>query len=48
LKKFRRLEKNTIRTVDGWTGLLQDVCAPADEVDLFHKRIRDPAGGVIQ
>jgi hypothetical protein len=47
LKKFRRLEKNAIKTVDGWSGLLQDVCAPADEVDQFNKRVRDPAGGVI-
>jgi len=46
-KKFRRLEKNGIKTVDGWTGLMEDVCAPADEVDLFNKRIRDPAGGVL-
>ena len=48
LKQFRRLEKDGIKTVDGWAGLLQDVCAPADEVDLFNKRIRDPAGGVIK
>ncbi len=47
LKKFRRLEKDTIKTVEGWTGPLQDVCAPPDEVDLFDKRIRDPASGVI-
>jgi hypothetical protein len=46
-KKFRRLEKNGIKTVDGWTGLMEDLCAPADEVDLFNKRIRDPAGGVV-
>jgi hypothetical protein len=46
-KKFRRLGKDAIKTVDGWTGLMEDVCAPADEVDLFNKRIRDPAGGVI-
>ncbi len=48
LKKFRKLQKDGIKTVDGWAGLLQDVCAPADEVDLFNKRVRDPAGGVIR
>jgi len=47
-KRFRRLEKGTIKTVDGWTGLLEDACAPADEVDTFNKRVRDPAGGVVR
>ncbi|MBV8902223.1 MAG: hypothetical protein JOZ22_01185 [Acidobacteriia bacterium] len=46
-KKFRLLEKGTIKTVDGWTGLMEDICAPADEVDQFNKRVRDPAGGVV-
>ena len=32
--------------VDGWTGLMEDVCAPADEIDVFNKLVRDPAGGV--
>jgi hypothetical protein len=45
-KRFRRLEKGAIKTVDGWTGLMEDVCAPADEVDIFNKLVRDPAGGV--
>jgi hypothetical protein len=45
-KRFRRLEKGGIKTVDGWTGLMEDVCAPADEVDTFNKLVRDPAGGV--
>jgi hypothetical protein len=44
--EFRKLEKDSIKTVDGWTGLLEDVCAPADEVDIFDKLVRDPAGGV--
>ena len=47
LKKFRKLDKNTIKSIDGWAGMLEDACAPADEVDLFNKRVRDPAGGVI-
>ena len=47
-KKFRKLEtKLGIKTVDGWGGLMEDVCAPADEVDNFNKRVRDPAGGII-
>jgi hypothetical protein len=46
-KRFRKLPKDAIKTVDGWTGLMEDLCAPADEVDLFNKRVRDPAGGVI-
>jgi hypothetical protein len=26
---------------------MEDLCAPADEVEQFNKRVRDPAGGVI-
>jgi hypothetical protein len=47
LKRFRLLPKNGIKTVDGWTGVMEDLCAPADEVESFNKRVRDPAGGVI-
>ena len=46
-KKFRKLAKAGIKTVDGWTGLLEDICAPADDIDIFIKKIRDPAGGVV-
>jgi hypothetical protein len=46
-KKFRLLPKDGIKTIDGWTGIMEDLCAPADEVDQFNKRVRDPAGGVI-
>lgn len=47
-KKFRKLDtKNGIKTADGWGGLMEDLCAPADEVDQFDRRVRDPAGGVI-
>jgi hypothetical protein len=46
-KRFRLLPKNGIKTVDGWTGLMEDLCAPADEVESFNKRVRDPAGGVL-
>ena len=38
-KRFHRIEPNTIKTVDGFTGMLEDVCAPADEVDKFIKNI---------
>ena len=48
IKKFRRIEKGTIKSVEGWAGLLEDICAPADEVDQFNRRVRDPAGGVIR
>jgi len=47
-KKFRKLNtKDGIKTADGWGGLMEDLCAPADEVEQFNKRVRDPAGGVI-
>jgi hypothetical protein len=45
-KKFRKVDPSVVKTIDGWTGLIEDVCAPADEVDQFDKRVRDPAGGV--
>ena len=46
LKRFSRLDtKNGIKPrIDGG-GLVEDLRAPADEVDLFNKRVRDPAGG---
>jgi len=47
LKRFRLLPKNGIKTIDGWGGLMEDLCAPADEVESFNKRVRDPAGGVV-
>jgi len=46
-KKFRKLTKEGIKTVDGWAGILEDICAPADDVEEFNRRIRDPAGGVV-
>ncbi len=33
--------------VEGWPGLMEEYCAPWDEVDTFNRRVRDPAGGVI-
>ncbi|MEQ1948846.1 MAG: hypothetical protein ABL995_16770 [Bryobacteraceae bacterium] len=45
LKKFRLIEKP--KTLEGWQGLMEDICAPIEDVDQFNKRIRDPAGGVV-
>lgn len=42
-KRFKLFPKDFIKTADGWTGLLEDLCAPADEFD-FNRTIRDPAG----
>jgi len=45
-KTFRRMAKDEV-TYYGWlgfSGLLEGICAPADEVDNFNKRVRDPAG----
>jgi hypothetical protein len=38
------LEKDAIKTIDGFAGIMEDICAPADEVDQFDKRIRDQLG----
>ena len=32
---------------EGWPGLWEEFCTAWDEVDTFNRRIRDPAGGVI-
>jgi hypothetical protein len=47
-KKTWQLLKNPSEySPPGWNGLIEELCAPADEVFEFNKRIRDPAGGVI-
>ena len=43
-KRFHLLQKADIKTIDGWAGMMEDACAPADEVDQFDKRIRDQLG----
>ena len=42
-KRFKLLAKGFIKTPDGWDGLLEDICAPIDELE-FIRTIRDPAG----
>ena len=32
----------------GWYGLMEEICAPVDEIDNFNRRVRDPAGGVTR
>jgi hypothetical protein len=46
-KTFKLVPKEAI-TRDNWYGLLEEICAPIDEVDSFNKRIRDPAAGVAR
>jgi len=45
LKKFRLIDAP--KTLEGWRGLIEDICAPIEDVEEFNKRIRDPAGGVL-
>ena len=47
IKRFKLLPKDSIKTPEGWTGILEDLCAPVEDIDQFIKRIRDPAGGVF-
>ena len=42
-KRMHLLPANYIQS-SGWSGLLEDLCAPVDEVDTFNRLIRDPAG----
>ena len=44
-KKFKLLKKEEI-SYDGWYGMLEEICAPIDEVDNFVERVVNPAGGV--
>ena len=41
-KRMHLLPKTFIQS-SGWTGLLEDLCAPANELE-FNRLIRDPAG----
>jgi hypothetical protein len=42
-KRAHLISRDFIQS-SGWSGLLEDLCAPADEVDTFNRLIRDPAG----
>ena len=45
-KGWRRMANDEV-TYFGWrgfSGLLEGICAPAEEIDNFNKRVRDPAG----
>jgi hypothetical protein len=42
-KRFKLFAKDFIKTPEGWAGLLEDLCAPVDELE-FDRVIRDPAG----
>jgi hypothetical protein len=41
-KRMHLLPKDFIKS-SGWAGLLEDLCAPANELE-FNRVIRDPAG----
>ena len=43
VKRMHLIPRDFIRS-SGWSGLLEDLCAPVDEVDTFNRLIRDPAG----
>ena len=42
-KRMHLIPRDFIQS-SGWSGLLEDLCAPVDEVDTFNRLIRDPAG----
>jgi hypothetical protein len=53
-KTFRLIPKEEVlgwyekmTDLKGWYGLMEEICAPVDEVDNFNRRVRDPAGGVV-
>jgi hypothetical protein len=42
-KRMHLIPRDFIKS-SNWSGLLEDLCAPVDEVDTFNRLIRDPAG----
>jgi hypothetical protein len=32
----------------GWYGVMEEICAPVDEVENFNRRVRDPAAGIVR
>jgi hypothetical protein len=44
-KVNKRVPKDKLEA-GGWSGIVEDICAPVDEVDTFNKLIRDPAAGL--
>jgi len=53
-KTFRLIPKEEVTAwyenmtdLKGWYGMMEELCAPVDEIDNFNRRVRDPAGGVI-
>ena len=45
VKVNKRVPKEKM-TAGGWVGLVEDICAPVDEVEIFNKLARDPAAGL--
>ena len=44
-KVNKRVPKDKL-AAGGWSGIVEDICAPLDEVDTFNRLIRDPAAGL--
>ena len=44
-KVNKRVPKDKL-SAGGWSGIVEDICAPLDEVDTFNRLIRDPAAGL--
>jgi hypothetical protein len=32
----------------GWYGVMEELCAPVDEVENFNRRVRDPAAEIVR
>lgn len=43
VKVNKRVPKEVMGKGTGWPGLMEDICAPLDEVEIFNKLARDPA-----
>jgi hypothetical protein len=47
-KSWQLLSEPSEYSDPGWDGLIEELCAPIDEVDQFNKRIRNPAAGITE
>jgi hypothetical protein len=46
MKQWKWKKPSEYSPQPGWNGLMEELCAPVDEVFEFNKRIRNKAGGV--
>jgi hypothetical protein len=44
--RFSFIPREALAAGVGWPALAEDRCVPLDEVEVYNKEVRNPAGGV--